>query len=363
MKKFLTVIVCSLIVISNITSCKKESNTNTGPATVKSLATLGLYEYSSGTSKRLFIPVTRVGTQTVNYYTVFDTGSSGLTLDATGIIPASMITANGFQFTGDSVNVNGITITSRTSVMSYGDATNLTKEYGNVAYTTFTFGDNNGSIVTKRIPFFLYYKVMNSITNTQLPAHSADIMGVGPGYSFASNLILSPLSYFDLGANLTQGYRLSALSASSFSSAGNYVSGLLSIGLTPTDKAASTGFIMHPLNFNNSGGYSGNIPGTIVYNGTSTSAQLLFDTGNPTQTIIENIRENAIGALPANSTVTITTSKGFTYSYTTTNNANLTTVQNPNNTNDFRSIISIDFFLNNEYLMDYTNHQIGLKNK
>ncbi|MBD1391553.1 hypothetical protein [Mucilaginibacter glaciei] len=362
MKK-LSTILCGVAMIMVIASCKKESSGTTTAPVIKSLATLGLYEYTSGTSKRVFMPVTKVGTQTVNYYTVFDTGSSGLTLDASGIIPASMITTNGFQFTGDSVVVNGITITSKTSIMSYGDATNLTKEYGNVAYATFTLGDANGNIATKRIPFFLYYKVMNSVTNTQLPAHSVDIMGVGPGYSFASTLIQSPLSYFDVGTDLKQGYRLAAFNAANFTTAGNYVAGLVSIGLTPTDLATSTGFILHPLTFSSSGGYSGNIPGTVVYNGTSTAAQFLFDTGNPTQTIIENTKEtNAIGALPANSTVTITTNRGFKYSYVTTSTTNLTTVQNPNNTNDYRSIISIDFFINNQYMMDYTNHQIGLKN-
>ncbi|MDB5286107.1 MAG: hypothetical protein JWR05_1056 [Mucilaginibacter sp.] len=362
MKKHLFNVLWSVVLLMVVTSCKKQGATPSG--TTKSLATLGLYQYSSGTSKRLFIPITKVGTQTVTYYTVFDTGSSGLSLDATGIIPASMITSNGIQVTGDSVNVNGITITSKTSVMSYGDATNLTKQYGNVAYATFTIGDANGNIITKRIPFFLYYKVMNAVTNTQLPAHSVDIMGVGPGTSYASTLIASPLSYFDVGANLTQGFRLATLNASSFTSAGNYVGGLLSIGLTPTDKASSTGFIMHPLSYSISGGYSPNIPATITYNNTSTSAQVLFDTGNPSQTIIENPKEtNAIGNLPANSTVKVVTNMGFTYTYTTTSTANLTTIQNPNNTNDYRTIFSLDFFINNEYLTDYTNHEIGLKNK
>src|SRR3954469_4268135 len=115
MKKPLCHILWSVVFLMVITSCKKEGTTTSG--TTKNLATLGLYQSSSGTSKRLFIPVTKVGTQAVTYYTVFDTGSSGLSLDATGIIPASMITSNGIQVTGDSVNVNGITITSKTSVM------------------------------------------------------------------------------------------------------------------------------------------------------------------------------------------------------------------------------------------------------
>ena len=48
----------------------------------------------------------------MNYFTVFDTGSAGFTIDATGILPASMITNSGIQIAGDSVTVNGITVTA-----------------------------------------------------------------------------------------------------------------------------------------------------------------------------------------------------------------------------------------------------------
>jgi hypothetical protein len=359
MKKFF--LICGVLMGLIVSSCKKDSSVIPSP-TIKSLATLGLYEYQSDNYRRIFIPITKVGTQSVNYYSVFDTGSAGMSLDANGILPASMITPSGIQVEGDSVVINGITVTNRTSVMSYGDATSTTNEYGNVAYAPITIGDANGNLTTKRIPIFLYYKVMNITTNTKMPAHSVDIFGVGPGTSYASNLIASPLSYFELSDGLTQGFRLAMLNATNFTSAGTYVAGLLSVGLTKTDRQ-SAGFIMHPLSYSNSGGYSPNIPATITYNGLSTNGQVLFDTGNPSLTIIENSKEtNSIGNLPVNSVVNITTTKGFSYTYTTTNTANLTTVQNPNNTNDYRTILSIDFFITNEFLTDYTNHQIGLKN-
>lgn len=121
---------------------------------------------------------------------------------------------------------------------------------------------------------------------------------------------------------------------------------------------------MHPLDYTFLDGYSPNIPSTITYNGKSIAADVLFDTGTPLVTIIEDKKAIAgLGALPANSLVTITTNKGFKYQYTTTNNTNLTTIQNPNNSGDFRTIFSIDFFINNQYLVDYSHHQIGLKNK
>ncbi|MGI4020641.1 MAG: hypothetical protein ACRYFA_03985 [Janthinobacterium lividum] len=361
MKKNLYQLICCALIAIVASSCKKDKAVT--PAVIMPLKTLGLYQYASGTNKRVFIPITKVGTQTISYYGIFDTGSTGLTLDADGILPASMITSSGFVFSGDSVNVNGITVTSKQAVISYGDLTNTVKEYGNLAYAPVTIGDENGNITTKRIPFFLYYKVVNSTTGVQYAVHSSDVFGVGPGTSYANTAIASPLSYFDLGTGLTSGFRLAVLNSTNFNSTGPYVSSLLSIGLTPSDLATTSGFIFHPLTYAATGGYSPNIPATITYSGKSVAAQVLFDTGTPSISVIENkLETNGLGNLPVNSPVTITTTKGFVYSYTTTSTSNLTAIQNPNISGDFRTIFSIDFFTQNEYLTDYTHHQIGLKN-
>ena len=333
------------------------------PSGPKGLATLGLYELQSATNRRVFIPITQVGTQAVSYYSVFDTGSAGMTLDATGILPASMITSTGIQVAGDSVNVNGITVTSQEATISYGDATGETQEFGNLAYASITIGDQNGKITTRRIPFFLYYKILDLTSNKTLPAHSNDVFGVGPGISFANSSIASPLSYFTTSANITNGFKLATFKNSSFSTNGTYVSGLLTIGLVPNDLSSSSGFIMHPLSYNSQGGYSPDIPSTITYNGKSISGTILFDTGTPSITTVEDSNADTnVTTLPANSDIKITTKNGFTYQYTTTYNYNLTQVANPSVTEDIRTIFSIDFFISNEYLLNYAAHQIGLKN-
>ncbi|OCX54165.1 hypothetical protein BEL04_07820 [Mucilaginibacter sp. PPCGB 2223] len=356
--------IAGLALLAALNACKK-NNSDVNPVSasqtvaITPIATLGLYEYASGTNKRIFLPVTKVGTQSVTYYTIFDTGSTGLTLDANGILPASMITSSGITVTGDSVVVNGITVTSKTSVMSYGDQTSLTKEYGNLAYATITLGDQTGNITTRRIPFFLYWKIQNVTTGVVAVAHSADVFGVGPGTSYAFSAIASPLSYFTTATGQTSGFKLATLGTTGFTSTGTYVGGLLTIGLINSDY--SSGFIMHPLTYNATAGYLSNIPATITYGSQSTSAQVLFDTGTPSVTIIED-KTATVGALPVNTKVTVTTNKGFVYTYTTSSTANLTSVENPNITGDYRTIFSLDFFVTNEYLLDYTNHQIGLKN-
>src|ERR1700761_7288490 len=217
-----------IVVLLFAASCKKDNvNVPTGP---QPIAKLGLYELSSSdnTARRVYLYISQVGTQKGSWISVFDTGSSGMTIDAQGILPASMITANGFTFSGDSVNVNGITITSQQATLSYGDANDEIQEYGSLAYAPIVIGDKNGSVTTKRIPFFLYYKIVDLTTGKQLPAHSNDVLGVGPGTSFANLNIASPLSYLTSSTTI-RGFKLAKFNSNMFSTKGTFVSGLLSI--------------------------------------------------------------------------------------------------------------------------------------
>src|SRR5947208_3059894 len=92
-------LIAIVFIITLAASCKKDSGT---PKVTVKPVTLPLIEYGTTQGKRIFIPVTKVGTQTVSYFNVFDTGSSGMTIDATGILPASMITSSGITVAGDS---------------------------------------------------------------------------------------------------------------------------------------------------------------------------------------------------------------------------------------------------------------------
>jgi len=69
-----------------------------------------------------------------------------------------------------------------------------------------------------------------------------------------------------------------------------------------------------------------------------------------------------IASLPDNTTVTLTTNSGFTFQYTTNSTNNITQVAKPSYTGDPRTIFSINFFTENEFLTDYRDHKIGLKN-
>jgi len=377
--KYLQLIGVLLVMV--VVSCKKDKTTNKTNIINATATSIGLFEDKDSVDAndvyyRIYIPLTKVGTQTVNYDEVFDTGSAGLTLDAQGIIPASMITANGFNFTGDSTVVNGVTIISKKAVMEYGDKISGTNVYGNIAYTNITIGDpSSGNVSIKRVPFFLYYKVVdleNGDSTTETMHHTADIFGVSPEYSYASTLIQSPLSYYTPGTGLTNGFKLAKLIKPDFTNAGVFEQSLLTIGLTSAD-LNSSGFIMHNYSssYKNTDGYSPDIPGTITYldpntNATNTvSATFLFDTGTPQLSIIEDPTAkttNFIGTLPVGTPITLKTQDGFSYSYTTAKTTNLTEVNTPLNTNDYRTIFSLEFFTDNEFLTNYTGYQIGLKN-
>src|SRR5260221_6165768 len=166
------IFVALLFIAMLISACRKDNHTPTPTPAPASLATLGLYELDSTINntiyKRIFIVATKVGTKTVNYPLVFDTGSAGMTMDANGILPASMITSSGIQVAGDSVTVNGITVTTQQAVIAFGNTQAETQEFGNLAYTTVTIGDQNGKITTTRIPIFLYYKVVDLTNNNTI---------------------------------------------------------------------------------------------------------------------------------------------------------------------------------------------------
>ncbi len=360
----------SVSVLLAIASCKKE-NTNVTTKTltvttppVATPTTLGLYEADSSIYKLLFMAVTKVGTQTVNNALVFDTGSGGMVLDATDLLPKSMITSVGFNFTGDSTVVNGITITSVTDMVEYGDDdSTITKAYGNLAYANVTFGDENGSIVIKRVPFLLYYKGVDAQGNT-LPAHYFDVLGVDAEYDlqFSNGVNLqSPFILFNPGNGLKKGFKMAALGTSNFSLEGTYAP-VLTFGLTDAD-INSSNFVMNQLNFYPGDGYAPVFPATISYNNYNISTNILFDTGTDPYNYFEDRNAKVdIAQLPANTPVTVHLGSGFDYNFTTTPTENLTYIENPNTTGAVVSIFSIEFFLYNEYLLDYDDHEIGLKN-
>jgi hypothetical protein len=362
--KYLFFISASFLLLT-IASCKKD-NKNTQTTVTPTTATptkLGLYEVDTSIYKLLFMPISKIGSQAVDYDLIFDTGSGGLVIDADGILPASMITTTGFTFTGDSTVVNGITVTSQKSTISYGETNNSTKVYGNLAYAPITIGDSHGNIIIKRLPFFIYYKGVDENGNIE-PKHFFDLLGVSPEYDVTfSNAayITSPFSYFDPGTGLTKGFKMAALGTNNFSNSGTFVPGVVTLGLTQAD-LNSSGFVMNTLTNSFGQGYIPYIPATVTYGSRTVNTSVLFDTGTePYSYIQDRTASTTPTLLPANTNVTIATTSGFNFTYSTSPSEYLTYIENPGASSNV-SIIGLEFFLKNEYLLDYTNNRIGVKN-
>ncbi|HVV55145.1 MAG TPA: hypothetical protein VHC47_07470 [Mucilaginibacter sp.] len=347
-----------------VSSCKKDSSGNQVIPSSSTPKQLGLYEADSSIYRELDIMVAKIGTQAVDFNLVFDTGSGGMVIDAHGIVPSSMITDAGFSFSGDSTVVDGITITNQTSMVEYGDDNNtISKVYGNLAYANVTIGDSNGTIVVKRLPFFLYFKSVDGKGNPINP-HEFDVMGVSSEYdiTFSNGVyITSPFSYYNVGTSLKRGFKMAALGAGNFSLSGTSVPDVITLGLTQSD-LGNSGFKTTQLVFVGGQGYIPVISGSIGLVNDNVPAEMIFDTGTEPYTYIEDPNApSGIFVLQPNNRVSIQTSTGFNYGYTVTAKDNLTVVENPNYSGSSISVISLDFFLQNEYFLDFDDHVVGLK--
>ncbi|SDT51974.1 hypothetical protein SAMN05216490_3850 [Mucilaginibacter mallensis] len=369
--------ISAAVVLFAITSCKKDRTTTNNNTPVTATPTkLGLYEEAQTDNdtvyREVFITVTQIGTLTVPDSLsdqVFDTGSGGMVIDAHYILPANMITSTGFNFTGDSTVVDGITITNQKHIIQYGDDNNSTATVsGNLCYASVTIGVTNGNIVVKRLPFYMYYKSVDN-NGKALPPHEFDVFGANSGYdvTFPNNaFITSPFSYFDPGTGLTKGFKMAALGTANFSDQNEVplTPDVITLGLTADDLSSASGFSMSQLTESPPYGYQPYIPATITYNGTIVNdASILFDTGTNADNYLEDPSLNSRNAvvLPTNAAVSVSTTSGFKYAYTVGKLDNLTYVENPQYSGVPVSIFSLNFFFDNEYMLDFTDHKLGVK--
>jgi hypothetical protein len=355
------------LLLAVVSSCKKDNNgtnNNTTTTTTPTPTQLGLYLADSSVNKLMFIDVSTVGTQQISDGMVFDTGSGGMVLDAEGILPKSMITSTGFSFTGDSVVYDGITITNDTSHIEYGDDANTSAYvYGNLAYANVVIDQEGGNVTIKRLPFFLYYKAVDGKGNLESP-HEFDVFGVNEEYDVTfkdNNYITSPFTYYTPATGLTKGFKIAPIGSDTFSLDGTYNKNVVTLGLTAAD-LSSNGFDFTALTSYPDEGYPPIVSGKITYNNKTINSYLLFDSGTEPDNYIEDNTANGSSFLAANSTVAVSLSSGFNYDFTVTNTDYITYVENPESSDANVSVFSIEYFLKNEYMLDFADHKLGVKN-
>jgi hypothetical protein len=367
------------------------------PTQITQPTTVNLYPSQSTSSAPLLrVMVTSVGATTVNMALGFDTGSAGVTLYAQSIFPPSMVSASGFVFpTGQStITYNGITVTNLQGTRSYGTL-NQTVEHGNLAFAELTFGDASGTVTTQVMPIFLFYAIDDTTGTGYAPTSfwqgwfgvastdgTIDVAGsTTPAAGFAgcatdstvTCYVVSAMKYIDYGSQVNGGFLLSpaALQDCDSDTAGScQPQPMLTVGV---DASVESGFSTTPL-VCPPNGYAGpasiagypvcqkSIEVSVAASGGSAgsfSGYAVFDTGTsyfylstPSNTVL------AAGIDPG-STVTITTPSGFNYAYTA--DATATTNTNIDLGGDSDSIIGIQYFTTNFYLLDFTAGIVGWK--
>lgn len=321
-------------------------------------------------SRRIFLPISQVGSNNVNLKMVFDTGSEGLVFQASSILPLELVADTGIVIKDkDSLVVNGITVTRAKVSSTYGDGNNKRTFSGNIAYANIRIGDNQGSVRTKRMPFLVVYKGVYDETQLKVPVdpNSDGIAGVYssadpvPGLITKRGDIKSPFAYLNLAPGLHAGFTLAPLSYINWDNVTDYISTpgqpLLTIGL---DDRSSNGFAVQAQRMVPKG-YFPNLHASLVeQNAAPANLAILLDTGTPRGNVLF-LQVPSPTRIFTSDPVSFSTPEGFSYSYIPDAGYNLTRLlplpPNPSR----EAIYGINFFLENAFQLDYTAHTIGLQ--
>lgn len=319
---------------------------------------------------RLFMPIMKIGSKRVNIKTVFDTGSEGLILDAHSLLPSRMITDNGIFLNGqNSFFIDGITVTSIKDSASYGMTSGKGRKYfGQIAYSTITIGDQSGNLVTRKMPFLLIYRGINETTGKAASVDpSVDgIFGVSSSYSSNDDIaskrkqIKSPFAYLNYSQGINSGFQLDPLSTSDksniYSGDGVYTAPILKVGLT---EEMELNYYQTKQGQRRNGNYFATISGEVVWGDNKIKTTILFDTGTPRGAKIVDRSISRSSVISTAEPVKFETVSGFNYDYIADSKQHITTLVPFKKTD--RSVVGLNFFENNFFFSDYTNHTIGLK--
>jgi len=375
LRKFTPIVSLGTLVLIN--ACRKtdtpaNGNTGGGASTIAAPVTLDLIPAQNQTpgDRRIYLPIQKIGTSTLNLTTVFDSGSEGLVLSGTSVFAANYIADTGIVINSpDSAVINGITVTSAKVTTTYGSPPATRSFYGNIAYAQLTIGDQSGTVLTTRMPFVVIYKGVDNQTQASVPvdANSDGVAGVySSGFNPSAGLVTtrsgikSPFNYFNYTNGLLAGFMLAPLSkigwTGTASSQGFPATPLLTLGLTLD---METGFALQSQRLDVGNLFDPDVLGTVSYNGiTLNNSNILLDTGTPLGFMIYNSAEGGSTTLSGGAPVQLATREGFSFAYTTDTQLSQTAVQS---NGQQRCIFGIEFFLNNSFLFDYSEHYIGLK--
>ncbi|AZO32522.1 hypothetical protein [Mesorhizobium sp. M1B.F.Ca.ET.045.04.1.1] len=160
--------------------------------------------------RMLYVKVLFLGKRKIDQPLLFDTGSSGMTIDCAAVLPALMCSEKGIKIQHNQ-ELDGITVTTQKAVMHYGTY----DEYGNIASARVTFGGPDSPASTEAsIPFLIRYKEVRRSTGEIVggPLWPKGTFGVSPvGGGGPNQLLKSPMDAVRVRAGLQRGFYFSPI--------------------------------------------------------------------------------------------------------------------------------------------------------
>jgi hypothetical protein len=362
--------------------------------------TINVYPSDSPeTGARLFAMVSGVGSLQVNLPVILDTGSAGVTLNASRLFPSSLVGPNGFIFPpGESTLVfGGITVTNQIATRSYGGA-NGTTQTGNIAFAALTIGDQPSRVSTMQLPLLLYYRIVETATGAPIDTNLFQNGVLGVNSSANANIVanvpapasgtpacaldsvgtcelVSPFKFLVYANGLHAGFMLTPapLQNCDISIADDcQPRPMLTLGL---NEAAETGFNTSslvcppPAPYNGPDSINGyqvcspNVPNSVVIASGAASGSMIatlgFDTGTPGNTIRVLAGTAFPNSIPEGTDILWQTPSGFIYTYTSNPGIYDTHINSP--AMKMSGTLGIGFFTTNAFFTDFTSGTIGWK--
>jgi hypothetical protein len=347
-------IIFVLIFISTVSSAVVARGAEDGPIPV-SLIKLE-YPGNPPNIRMLYIRLQKLGAKRVNQPLLFDTGSSGVTIDCKVALPGRLCSSDGIRINRD-IEIDDILVTTEKATAIYGGYT----EYGNVAMARLSFGDDARPAETSEaIPILIRYKKVRNSDGKIVggPLWPLGTVGVSPiGGIGADQSIRSPIEAIPVNGNLRRGYRLDPIGprwkVCTNERRDCPTTRALYIGLSDEEKK---GYHLWKLARAHPTHNFPTLTACIAWEKSKICLPTLFDTGNSTIRVGGRVPGETRASLPKGTKVSVDIPGSDTWRFQLKYRPELELVGNINH-----HIVGVRYFENNSLLVDLESDEIGLR--
>jgi len=308
--------------------------------------------------RMLFVRLLKLGDKKVNQPLLFDTGSSGVTIDCKVVLPKKLCSDDGIKIDKDT-EIDGIVVTTEKVTAVYGGYT----EFGNLAKARLSFGDTKRPAeTTEAIAVLIRYKGIRNSDGKVVggPLWPLGTFGVSPvGGIGAGRQITSPMASVALSGELRRGYLLAPIGRRwkiCTNERGDCPAiRPLQIGLRNQDKS---GFRLQPINRASPAQNFPTLSACVAWQSSQLCAPALFDTGNSTIMVAGTDPAESATSLPKGMKVSIYIQGWAQWAFKTEYRPEVEFEPHLDH-----HIVGIRYFEENSLLIDLDSNEIGLRLK